>query len=354
MRFARFLSAVLALFCWSIGASAAFEIEQQKRYATQNANQEMSILSTADVDVFEPILMAFQEQNPGIAINYVVAGSQEVMKAIYEENASFDLVISSAMDLQTKLANDGFAQSYASEATDSMPAWARWRNQIFGFTQEPAVMVISKSDFEQIGTPRTRQELIELLRNNPEIFSGRVGTYDVRTSGLGYLFATQDSRNTESFWRLTEVMGRLNTQLYCCSGGMIGDVASGKLALAYNVLGSYAESQLKQNDGVEIVALEDFVGVMLRTALIPVGAKNKDGAGRMIDFLARLSERDDLTQQTGLPPIAEPDEAASSVLRPIRLGPGLLVFLDKLRRENFVRSWTSSIQQNQLNMEMDQ
>ncbi len=33
-------------------------------------------------------------------------------------------------------------------------------------------------------------------------------------------------------------------------------------------------------------------------------------------------------------------------MRPIRLGPGLLVFLDKMRRKNFLRSWTNSIAQN--------
>lgn len=349
MRFVDFPRIVLASFLLLATSTVGFgfEIERQKNYEAQNPQQEIRILSTADIDVFEPILLAFQAQNPGISIDYIVSSSREVMKAIYEEKAEFDLVISSAMDLQTKLANDGFAQSYNSEATDAMPTWARWRNQVFGFTQEPAVMVISKAAFAQFGVPRTRQELIELLRNNPETFSDRIGTYDVRTSGLGYLFATQDSRNTESFWRLTEVMGRLNAQLYCCSGGMIRDVASGKLALAYNVLGSYAESQLAGTDGVEIVALDDFVGVMLRTALIPQGAKNKAGAGKFIDFLVRLSARPDLTSQTGLPPISEPAQPAGSVLRPIRLGPGLLVFLDRLRRENFITSWTSSIQQNQ-------
>jgi len=32
-------------------------------------------------------------------------------------------------------------------------------------------------------------------------------------------------------------------------------------------------------------------------------------------------------------------------LRPIKLGPGLLVFLDRMRRETFLRSWTSSMEQ---------
>ena len=48
---------------------------------------------------------------------------------------------------------------------------------------------------------------------------------------------------------------------------MIEDVKSGELALAYNVLGSYADAQSESN--VEIVLLEDYTSVMMRTALIP-------------------------------------------------------------------------------------
>jgi iron(III) transport system substrate-binding protein len=191
--------------------------------------------------------------------------------------------------------------------------------------------------------PSSREELIDLLRAHPDIFQGKIGTYDVRTSGLGYLFATQDSRNTEGFWRLTEVMGRLDAQLYCCSGQMIADVASGRLAVAYNVLGSYA--QLDNTPQIQTIELDDFVSVMLRTALIPLTAQSVDDSGLMVDFLLRLGNRPDLIAQTGLPPIAVAESATNAALRPIRLGPGLLVFLDNMRREIFLRSWISSIEQ---------
>jgi len=140
-------------------------------------------------------------------------------------------------------------------------------------------------------------------------------------------------------------MGRLNAQLYCCSGQMISDVASGKLAIAYNVLGSYAQSRLNDTPGFQIVEMDDFVSVMLRTAVIPVAAKSVDASGKMIDFLVQLRDRPDLVAQTGLPPIEAISPQAATQLRPIRLGPGLLVFLDTMRKETFLRSWTSSMEQ---------
>jgi iron(III) transport system substrate-binding protein len=216
---------------------------------------------------------------------------------------------------------------------------------VFAFTQEPAVMVLSEDVFKGLAIPSTREELISLLRDNAKLFKGKIGTYDVRISGLGYLFATQDSRNTDSFWRLTEVMGRLDPKLYCCSGEMIADVASGKLAFAYNVLGSYANAKKVEIPGIRVVPLNDSTSIMLRSALIPNNAQNPENAGLMIDFLSQLIKYPELTARTGLPPIDSTAMESRNTTRQIRLGPGLLVFLDKMRRENFLRGWVSSISQ---------
>jgi len=339
--------AYIATLIWTLfGFSAqAFEIEDQVNYPAQFNDSVLKVISTADREAFEPIILAFQNQNPGIRVEYTITGTSDLMQAIHTEGAVFDLAISSAMDLQTKLANDGFAQTYASANTGGLPAWAGWRHQLFAFTQEPAVLVVSDAYFPQDIAPRNRDELIALLRENPDKFQGRVGTYDVRSSGFGYLMATQDSRNSEAFWRLMEVMGRLDAKLYCCSGEMIRDVANGKLALAYNVLGSYAASQQELIDGFSIIELEDYVNVMLRTALVPVTAENTNDAEKFIDFLMDLSSRPELVSASGLPAIDISKFQNNTALRPIRFGPGLLVFLDQLRRRKFLLNWQSSLVQ---------
>lgn len=337
--FAAVLIAVLAT------RLAAFEIEDHRLYTAPSPQTVLRVISTTDAEPFEPLILAFQAQNPTVTVDYTIASSAEVMKAVYDERAPYDLAISSAMDLQTKIANDGLARSYSSSATEALPQWAKWRNQVFAFTQEPAVLVVGNAYFGNRPPPANREELIAMLRDEAETFHGKVGTYDVRQSGIGYLFATQDSRNSESFWRLTEVMGRMDARLYCCSGDMIDDVASGKLAIAYNVLGSYAERRVERLDGVQIVAFNDFLSVMLRTALIPSNAENPDAAHAMIDFLAGLRQRPDLQALSGLPAIDETALVSNTAMRPIRLGPGLLVFLDRLKRESFLRSWTNAIEQ---------
>ncbi len=323
---------------------AALEVEEHRRYEG-TGSRTLRIISTADLEVFAPVLEDFHADNPGLTLDYAVASSVELHRAI-RDGARFDVAISSAMDLQFQLVNDGYARSHRSPVVDALPDWARWLDRIFAFTTEPAVVVISTERFAGLPVPTTRQDLIDVLRDNPERFRDAIGTYDVRESGLGYLFATQEARATDAYWRLAEVMGRLGPKLYCCSGQMIDDVAEGRLALAYNVLGSYAAERVTRDSGgrVRILRMTDFSNVILRTAIIPSASGDPQSAGRFVDRLLAIGLRD-APGDWALPPLGETREIARAGFGPIRLGPGLMVYLDPLNRQAFLREWVNAIEQ---------
>ncbi|WP_394689568.1 ABC transporter substrate-binding protein [Hoeflea sp.] len=329
---------------WSVSTAQTLEVEDYRLFPG-TGERVLRVVSTTDLAVFEPYVEAFQKDWPEIGVDYTVLSSSDLHRAI-RDGAQFDLVVSSAMDLQFQLANDGFAQRYRSGATGALPEWARWRDMIFAFTAEPAVVVINSAKFVGLELPATRQELIAILRDYPERFGGAVGTYDVRESGLGFLFATQEDRSTDAYWRLNEVMGRLSPRLYCCSSQMIADVAEGRLALAYNVLGSYAADQLAkdQSGRMQILRMEDFANVMLRTVFIPSGAGEPEAAGAMIDMLARLALRE-LPGDWPLPSLSQTEKGEATGFGPIRLGPGLMVYLDPLNRRAFLTEWEDAMEQ---------
>ncbi|MBN2760209.1 MAG: ABC transporter substrate-binding protein [Rhodobacteraceae bacterium] len=323
---------------------AAQEVEDHQFFPGDSA-RVLRVLSTTDLAVFAPYIRAFQAERPDIGVDYTVMSSSMLHQAI-RGGMRADLVISSAMDLQFQLVNDGFARPYRSEQTDALPDWARWRDLIFAFTTEPAVVVVNSARFHGMELPTTRQDLIAILRDNPDRFAGALGTYDVRDSGLGYLFATQEDRSTDVFWRLNEVFGRLGTQLYCCSSQMISDVATGRLALAYNVLGSYAAEELARGSGgrVQVLRMQDFSNVMLRTLFIAQTAEEREAAGAMVDMLSRLALRD-APGMWPLPPLNPAVEGPSMGFGPIRLGPALLAYLDPLNRRAFLTEWENAVVQ---------
>jgi iron(III) transport system substrate-binding protein len=340
----RLLGLAFGLIFAAVSAAQALEIEDHRVFEG-SGDRVLRIISTTDLAIFTPYIAAFQAAQPDISVDYTMVSSTTLHGAI-RDGLAFDLAISSAMDLQLQLANDGFAQRYRSAATENLPEWARWRGLIFAFTSEAAVVVINKARFAGLDLPTTRQELIATLRDNPDRFAGGVGTYDVRTSGLGYLFATQEDRATDAYWRLNEVMGRLDPQLYCCSVQMIDDLAEGRLALAYNVLGSYAMGRLAQDPDprIQIVQMQDFTNVMLRTAIIPSTANDIAAAGDMIDMLSSLALRA-APGNWPLPSLNQSGDAAAVGFSPIRLGPALLVYLDPLNRRRFLSEWDDAMQQ---------
>ena len=343
MRNVGFVSGVI-LTLWAAMA-AAFEIEEVSIFPGTSGGPELAILSTTDTQAFAPLIAAFQAANPDVTVNYTVAGSQEVYAAIIEEGAAFDLVVSSAMDLQMKLANDGFGLSHRSDATAALPVWARWSDQLFAFAQEPVVLIANRAGFAGLALPRTRDDLIRLMREHPERFRGRIGTYDPNLSGAGYLFATQDARQSDTIWRLAEVMGALEPALFGSSGAMIDGVKSGELMVAYNVVGSYAAARLGTDGPGVVIEAQDFTHVLLRTALIPRTADNPDRGAAFLDFLLSEPGQQLIEAETGLPRINEAALAASPHLRPIRLDLGLLVFVDPLMRQRFLSEWQAAVLQ---------
>lgn len=339
--FGLILAALAALA--PVGPARAFEIETERIFGDEAAPR-IEVLSTTDMTAFMPVLLAFVARHPERSIRYVQASSTELHRAIAEEGARFDLVISSAMDLQMKLANDGFAAPVALDIP-GLPEWARWRDQLWGITFEPVVTLASRRAFADLPLPSTRRELIATLRENPDRFRYRIGGYDPRVSGVGYFLYAQDAKVSDGFWRLAEVMGRLGADLYCCSDDMITDLRAGRLAVAYNVVASYA-ARFRPGDPdlVQIVG-DDYILAIIRTAFLPVDAPDLPGGRLLLQWLLSGEAQEIIAASSEVALIPGTGPALSPQLRPIRLDAGLLVYTDHLRRSSFLAEWEAALVQ---------
>ncbi|WP_422647775.1 Iron(III) transport system substrate-binding protein [Cupriavidus sp. H18C1] len=320
----------------------------------------VTVYASTDEDVARPLLNAFEARFPGVKVAYHDLNTIELNRRFLAESAQpvradhADVLWSTAMDLQIKLVNDGHALHYASPERAGLPGWASWREEAWGTTFEPAVIVYNRRHFDGMPVPRSRSALARLLQDNATRWRGRVVTYDIERSGVGYLLAQQDARMGGEFWYLAQALGRAGVRLSASTADMVESVASGELVLAYNLLGSYALSLMERGAAIGVVAPSDYTLVMSRVAFIARRAPHPWAARLWLDFLlsregqallARSASRlytirtDTKSGHTA----AALAERLGYAFKPISVGPGLLAAQDTLRKQAFLARWREAM-----------
>jgi iron(III) transport system substrate-binding protein len=326
------------------------ESPQAQMAAAAAREGALEVHGTTDRREVAELLAGFRALHPGLRVDYVELGSEELYDRIASGGATADLAWSAAMDLQIKLVNDGFAQAYASPEAARLPPWAVWRQQAYGTTVEPVVMVYNTRLLAPADVPRSHADLTRLLTERPEVYQGRLATYDPERSGVGFLLLTQDIGTARRNWDLVRAMGQVGAKLYSSSGTMLDRVAAGDQRLAYNILGSYALQRARQDPALGVVFPSDYTLVLSRIAFIPRTAPHPNAARLFLDYLLSREGQRDLAARSMAPvrdDMAEEDlvpASARAAMRPIRLGPDLLTYLDQAKRGLFLREWRRTLQ----------
>jgi iron(III) transport system substrate-binding protein len=323
-------------------------------FAAKDAETAYLIIHAAtDIEAMRPLVLDFQNIFPGTTVEYVDYVTNDLFREATEACAgavpSSDLLLSSSVDQLVRLANDGCASRHVSSETEGLSEWANWRNEVFGFTFEPVVFVYNRRSVHADEVPQSHEALSDLVRQLPDKYRGRIGTYDIEASGIGYLLAFNDSRQAPtSYGRLLESLSRTGVVTRCCNNEILGELAAGKLHIAYNVLGSYAYGASRRNSDLGIVLPSDYTLVLSRGAMIPKSAPNAKAAQQFLDYLlsrrgqqVALEDSFFFAEEAPLPAGVGGPEALmdSGIGRPIRIGPALLAAQDELQRLTFIEDW---------------
>jgi iron(III) transport system substrate-binding protein len=323
--------------------------------AAADKEGKVVIYSTTDSALVQPLIKDFGTLHPKIQVEYNDMNSTELYNRFLSEAAagsSGDFLWSSAMDLQMKLANDGYAQEYASPEAKSLPEWAVWKSEAFATTFEPIVFVYNKRLLKPEDAPQSHPELVKLLKAQPDRFRGKLTAYDPERSGIGFLLITQDARLDPNFPETARTYGSVGVKLYTSIGAMLERISSGEHLLGFNIFGSYALARQKKDPSLEVVYPKDYTLVMSRIALIPKAAKHPNAGKAFLDYL--ISKRgQDLIAKAALFSIrtdVEGEMTASALtkklggtLKPLPVGPSLLVYLDQAKRLEFLKQWQQAI-----------
>lgn len=336
----------LMLCLWAPPVAAQ---EVRRSFGPEAASIRLLVRSTTDIDVFGPVIAAFLGTQPGLAVDYEQWGSNALFDLSLAEctsgDAGADVVISSGVHQMVQLVNNACAAPHVSALTTALPGALRWRDELWGITREAAVIAYNRDLVPPGDVPLTRFDLLDLLRPIASPYAGRVATYDVEESGLGYLFAFSDAREATTFGALLESLGRTGAVATCCSAEIIAGVADGTYLIAYNVLGSYAQVAALDDSRIGIVLPQDYTLVLSRALMIPRGADNAAQAAALLDFLLSAPGRAALADVLLIDPLTDKASAeerapvSQTALRPIGLSPALIVALDQQKRAQFIRRW---------------
>lgn len=327
---------VLGLIWAMLWTPLALALELEGRFVVGQGASQVTVLGTSDFARIQPVFSGFVAKT-GVSVEYWQASSRDIDQAVRVGLSSeIDVVMSSAVDLQVKLVNDGFAQPMRLEGL----AVGHWRSQLVQVAVEPIVTAYHAGVADIMAGVRTRSDLARALRRHPDE-NWRLATYDPALSGVGYLLAQQDVQQDARFWNLLTEFQRTALLESCCSGEMIDAVIAGERQLAYNVIESYVLSRLEHAPELRILRFEDYQLAIPRTAFVPMTADHPETGAELIRYF--VSDEG----QSGLSPVIrlsvlEAGGRRGGPLKPIRLSPALIVHLDPVVKADFFERWQRS------------
>ena len=346
------VASVLALTPLPAGYPGAYD----KTISGAQREGRVVVYSATELHAARPLLQDFKALHPGVVVEYHHMSSAEVNRRYLAESVagtgSADVLWSPAMDLQMKLVNDGHALAYKSPESEHLPPWAVWRHEAYGTTFEPVVFVYNRRLLKPAEVPQTHAGLLRALREQGTLLKGKVATYDIERVGVGFLLATQDSRTTPAFWQLADAMFASGAQVHTTTGMMMERIASGEALLGYNLLGSYVVARAKVDPSIGYVLPSDYTLVMSRILFISKRAKNTNAAKLWLDYILSQRGQRIIANESMLFSLRSDvqGEATASALikelgdsiKPIAVGPGLLIYLDRTKQVEFMRRWRQS------------
>jgi len=336
---------------------AGYPADYAQTVAAANKEGKVVIYSALDTKAAKPLIEDFNKVYPNIKVEYNDMNSTELYNRFIAESASGqggpDVMWSSAMDLQVKLVDDGLAMAYKSPEVPKLPKWAVYKDMAYGTTYEPAVFIYNKRLVTGDEIPQDHAAFAKVINSKADKFKGKVTTYDIEKSGVGFMFVVQDTKYFPGMKELEQGFGKTGYKVYSSTGNMLEKVSSGEHLLGYNVLGSYAAVRAKKDPGLGVVYPKDYTLVLSRVMFIGKNAKNPNAAKVWTDYI--LSQRGQKMIGSDVELFAMRDDVEAeytakklnqqlgSNVKPIPVAAEITQYLDSKKRLEFLSQWKSTL-----------
>ena len=313
-------------------------------------DKRLVVCSAAEKKYCIGLLDGYTRLYPGIEVEFrdgiSVALHERYLAELAAGKPETDVIWSSAMDLQMGLALAGKTRPYRSPEAPALPEGAAYRDLAYATTLEPLMTLVNRDGFDTRIPAGSLAELTAALRSDPARFHGRVASYDIERNGLGFLALLHESRSGTQFNAFMQALAGCKPKVFGSNPELVAAVASGRAALGYHVLGSYALRAVRDHPSLAIAVSNAPPLAVSRVAVISSRAPHPDAARLFLDYLLSQDGQQQLLK-AGLFPIRRapdsPRPNAADEVTPIRIDRDFHDLLDPQRRRELLHRWQAAV-----------
>src|SRR3569832_2567264 len=194
---------------------------------------------------------------------------------------------------------------------------------------------------------------MRVFQQKADKLKGKVTTYDIEKSGVGFMLINQDSKNMPNFWEFVKALGAVQPRGQSSAGTMMERISSGENLLGFNIFNSYAALRAKKDPSIGIVLPKDYTLVMSRVMFISKTAKQPNAAKLWLDYVLSTRGQDIIANKAELGSIRADVQGEMTVagyqkqlgntLKPIPVSADLLGALDQTKRLEFIKQWQAAM-----------
>lgn len=290
------LSLILAVVGWAAAASAQslpsyYPSDYRNIIEASKSEGTLLIYSNMAEYNWRPVIEGFQKLYPWIRVQTLDLNSSEVFERYYAETATgsrtADLLVTGAVDAWQRFIERGEAVDYVSPEAPYVPDWSRPLPGLYTVTTDPLIIVYNKLLLpDERLRPRGIGHLAELATTHPNVFRGRVTTYDATSGSFGFsAFWAFVRDRKEKAWEWFDAIGPF-TRPERSAGPMVEKVTTGEYAAGYFISGiTYFPRAAERAAIVGWNWIEDGTPLFLRGMSVPKASGNPNAAKLMLDYI---------------------------------------------------------------------
>ena len=350
-----FMALTAALAASLAAAQGQYGADYQKIIDAAKGEKTVVVYSSTDQATAQFLIDDFQKLYPFLKVQYNDIGTTQIYSRVIAEAAAntpgADFVWSSAMELQVKLATEGYALAYTSPELKNYAPENHIDNILYGTTLEPAALIYNKRVVKKL--PSSHAEFAQMLQSGQ--YNGKVATWDPEKSGVGFTLLDFDSKVTKDFGAVERGLGKANAGLYSSTGAMLEKVSSGEAAFGYDIIASYALLRQQKVPDLGLHFWKDDTIAFQRPAFVSKSAAHPNAAKLFLDYLLSRRGQQVMANESLLyalrPDVAgkaTPNKVYAAVggkanLKVIPVSRELLKNLDQAGRSAFLNQWRQAV-----------